>query len=89
MRRKTLVAAAAALLCCAASVVALAALGEEPTNDALGVIKRLPPGSSCVCPANWDPVLCTAPDGTRQAFSNACVAGCYGYTHCAHIAIAP
>ena len=46
-------------------------------------IKGPPPGGGCICPTNWDPVVCRAADGSLHAFSNACVAGCYGYTQCA------
>ena len=52
-------------------------------------IKGPPPDHECICPANWAPVVCTSPDAPRQAFSNACVAGCYGYTDCARIVVAP
>jgi len=46
-------------------------------------IKGPPPGGGCICPTNWDPVVCRAADGSHHAFSNGCVAGCYGYTECA------
>lgn len=46
-------------------------------------IKFPPPDGSCLCPADFHPVLCTGADGSRAAFSNGCVAGCYGYTQCA------
>jgi hypothetical protein len=72
-----------------ASVAALAGLGgnEGPAQNL--EVKGPPPGGGCVCPANWEPVLCTASDGSRHAFSNGCVAGCYGYTNCAQIVAAP
>jgi hypothetical protein len=46
-------------------------------------IKWPPPDGSCLCPADFHPVICTGSDGSRAAFSNGCVAGCYGYTQCA------
>lgn len=90
MKARTLtLAAAAILLLAAASAVTLADFGDDDGAGDIQVIRDLPGGSSCVCPQNWDPVVCRAPDGTVQWFSNGCVAGCYGFTSCARIAIAP
>jgi len=86
MRTRTvLIVTGAVLLFSAAAVVTLADFGNNPGPV---VIDRGPGGgTSCTCPMNWAPVLCTAPDGSKQAFSNACFAGCYGYTQCARIQI--
>ena len=50
--------------------------------DYLEIERNPPPSSQCVCPAIWDPVVCKGADGSFHAFSNACVAGCNGYTKC-------
>ena len=36
----------------------------------------------CICPQNYQPVKCVAADGSVHVFSNACVAGCAGFTNC-------
>ncbi len=88
MKRKSLwIGAVAGLMLAAASAVALAGIGDDPVKN-LEII-GLPRGGSCTCPANWEPVVCRASDGSLQAFSNACVAGCYGYTSCARIVVSP
>jgi hypothetical protein len=86
-RKKVWIGAFLVLVLAAASAAALATLGGSASAEDV-VITRLPPaGSSCTCPAIWEPVLCTASDGSHQAFSNGCVAGCYGYTQCARIVV--
>jgi len=46
-------------------------------------------GDECICPQIYDPVICTQPSSgtiistnTAKKFSNACFAGCEGYTEC-------
>ena len=77
--RKLLVVALMAVAFACVGVVAFASYVEIEPNP--------PDDSECLCPANWDPVVCKAPDGTRRAFSNACVAGCYGFTKCTSFVI--
>ncbi len=86
MRTRTVVlVTAVVLLASAAAVVTLAGFGD---SGPVVVIDHGPGGgTSCNCPMNWAPVLCTAPDGSRQAFSNACFAGCNGYTECVRVVI--
>ena len=73
-------------LALAVSAGVLADLGGSSSGDNnLAVVRKVPPGSGCVCPAIWDPVVCTQP--TRQAYSNICVATCNGASSCAHVAI--
>jgi len=69
-------------------VLLLAAASAVAVQD-LEIISDPPGGEDCICPANYDPVVCVAPDGSRAKFSNACVAGCHGYTRCAQIIISP
>ena len=73
------------LLALAVSAGVLADLGGGSGDTNLTVVRKVPPGSGCICPANWDPVLCTEP--TRMAYSNGCVAACNGASNCVHIAI--
>jgi hypothetical protein len=90
MRRKSIwIGAALILVLAAASAAGLATLVGSASAQEIEIIRNPPGGGSCTCPANWQPVVCTASDGSHQAFSNACVAGCYGFTHCAEIVIAP
>lgn len=81
MRTRTkLLVTAIVLLACAGGLAALA--------DQYVVLDRLPGGGSgCMCPQIWAPVICTAPNGSHGVFSNACFAGCYGYTDCHRIVI--
>jgi hypothetical protein len=88
MRRKTLgIGAVVVLVLAAASAAGLAVLGSNASSDEIVIVRDPPGGGGCICPANWEPVVCTAPDGSHHGFSNACVAGCYGYTHCARIIV--
>ncbi|MBZ5637604.1 MAG: hypothetical protein LAO51_02485 [Acidobacteriia bacterium] len=88
MRRNSIwLVTAALLLAAAASVVALAGFGDNGGGQVFDVIRNPPGGSGCICPANWDPVVCRAQDGSAHYFSNLCVAGCYGYTSCARVII--
>jgi hypothetical protein len=90
MKRKSLwIGAVMVLMLAAASAVALAGLPGNGGGAQDLEIKGPPPGGSCLCPANWEPVVCTGSDGSRHAFSNGCVAGCYGYTSCVRIVVAP
>ena len=97
MRRKLVLAAlTAVVLAAAAGAFTLAETvgGDDGVPGfASLIIDRPPTGGGCVCPALWQPVVCTRenPDGTtsHQAFSNGCVAGCYGYTSCARIVLGP
>jgi hypothetical protein len=96
MRRKLVLAAlTAVVLAAAAGAFTLAETvgGDDGVPGFASLIIDRPPGGGCVCPALWQPVVCTRenPDGTtsHQAFSNGCVAGCYGYTSCARIVLGP
>ncbi len=80
--------AIAVLALAAASALALADFGGNGGAQDLE-IQGPPPDGSCLCPANWDPVVCRAADGSRHAYSNACVAGCAGYTDCSRIVASP
>lgn len=77
--RKLLVLALMAVAFAWAGAVALAGYVEIEPNP--------PDDPECLCPANWDPVVCKGPDGSRHVFSNACVAGCNGFTKCASVTI--
>jgi hypothetical protein len=77
------------LIVAAASAAALATLGGNASAEEIVIVRNPPDGSGCTCPANWEPVVCTASDGSHHGFSNACVAGCYGFTQCARIIVAP
>jgi hypothetical protein len=94
MRKKlVLVTLLALALAAAAGAYTLAdTIGGDDGDSTYGaIIDKLPPGGSCICPMIWAPVVCARenPDGSvsRQAFSNGCVAGCYGYTDCARIVV--
>ena len=87
MSKKSLwIGAVAAFMLAAASAVALAGFGDGDPVKNVEIIGN-PGGASCVCPANYDPVICRASDGSLHAFSNGCVAGCYGYTACARYTV--
>jgi len=85
MKGRRLWIGAVLILAFAASAAALASLGAQD----LEIIKDPPGGGGCICPANYDPVVCVGPNGAQGKFSNACVAGCYGFTHCARIIPGP
>jgi hypothetical protein len=72
----------------AASAVAVASIGDDPYKN---LEIQGPPhgGGSCICPMNYDPVVCRGSDGSLHAFSNACVAACNGYTSCVQFAVHP
>jgi hypothetical protein len=36
----------------------------------------------CACGQDWDPVLCTLPDGSTKLFANQCFATCAGARNC-------
>jgi hypothetical protein len=73
-----------------ASVVALTGLGGTVgAAEDLEIQGPPPGGGECICPANYDPVVCKAADGTRHAFSNACVAACNGFTKCMRFTTVP
>ena len=89
MKRKRLwIGAVVVLVLAAASAVALAGFGDDDPYKNLE-IQGPPHGGSCTCPANYDPVVCRASDGSLHAFSNGCVAACNGYTSCVHFATQP
>jgi hypothetical protein len=97
MRRKLVIAAltAVALAIVAGAYTLADTVGDDggASTHASLIIDRPPTGGGCVCPALWQPVVCTRenPDGTtsHQAFSNGCVAACHGYTSCARIVLGP
>jgi hypothetical protein len=90
MKRKSLwIGTFVVLIVASASAGALAVFGGNASAGDIEIIRNPPGGGSCTCPANWEPVVCTGSDGSHHGFSNACVAGCYGYTSCARIVIAP
>jgi hypothetical protein len=90
MRRKTIwIGAFLVLVLAAASAAALADIGGSGAAQEIEIIKGPPGGGSCVCPAIYEPVVCVAPDGSYGKFSSACVAGCYGFTHCVRIVNTP
>jgi hypothetical protein len=86
MRKTTkLLVTGCVLLASAYAFTALAGFGDD---DAIyGVIDRGPSGTVCICTMVWAPVICTAPDGSKQAFSNRCVAGCNGWSNCARLQV--
>ncbi len=49
----------------------------------------IPCGSAppCACSLEFDPVLCTAPDGTAKTYINECVAACDGATGCGSVGV--
>ena len=53
----------------------------------IDIVRDPPEPSQCICPAIWDPVACRGSDGSVHVFSNACVAGCNGYTRCVRYAV--
>jgi hypothetical protein len=79
MRTKKLLVLALTLFAIAGATLTLA--------DYVEIDRNPPPPSQCVCPAVWDPVVCRGPDGSVRTFSNACVAGCNGYTKCVRYAV--
>lgn len=89
MKRQSIwIGVVAGLMLVAASAVVLVSFGNAGAAENLEV-QGPPRDGSCICSANWAPVVCTGSDGTRHAYSNACVAGCYGYTTCQRIVVAP
>ncbi len=91
MRRKSLWIGAAMVLIVAAALVGMLAGFSGNAGAAQDLEPQGPPpgGGECICPANWDPVVCKGSDGSRHTFSNGCVAGCNGYTNCSKIQPAP
>ena len=59
------------------SVVAFADFGSGGASD-LDIDRDRDP-VECICTTEYVPVVCTATDGSRQVFSNLCVAGCNGF----------
>jgi len=88
MNRKKLVLGLGCALLLAGSVVVVAGIGGNNNNSSdLDTNDGWPgDGDDCICPLNYDPVVCIErnPDGTfaKRQFSNACFAGCAGFTHC-------
>lgn len=82
MRRKTVWIGALGVLAIAiASAVAIPSFGDGGTQN-IQIIRNPPEGSGCICPQIWDPVECKDAQGNHYYFSNSCVAGCHGQTHC-------
>jgi hypothetical protein len=78
--RKIWSGAIAVLVLTAATALTLADIGG---NSQIIDIDRDPPQDDpCDCPAIYQPVACKGADGAKHYFSNACVAGCSGYTVC-------
>jgi hypothetical protein len=71
-----------------ASAVAFADFGSGARAQDFD-IDRDKPRPECVCPANYQPVVCRAADGSRHTFSNLCVAGCSGFTAASCTAVDP
>jgi len=87
MKKRIVFAAVAILAAAALSAVVGGDLGGDVGDgDVFG--PGSPPDDDCICPAVFDPVVCEAPGGGRQAYSNACVAACNNATNCVEIAIA-
>jgi len=87
-RRSLLIGTLMVVLVAAASIVGLTALsGNVGAAEEIEVGGPPPGGDGCICPANYDPVVCKAQDGSRHTFSNACVAGCSGFTKCVRFAV--
>ena len=87
MNRKKLVLGLVCVLLLAGSAVVLAGIGGGNSNSDLNDNNDFPGGGDdCICPLYYDPVVCVDknPDGTftTRTFSNACFAGCAGYTRC-------
>ncbi len=87
MNRKKVVLGLGCVLLLAGSAVALAGLGGGNNgNSEFDINHDRPGGDDCICPLNYDPVVCVDrnPDGTitTRTFSNACFAGCAGFTRC-------
>jgi hypothetical protein len=91
MRKKRLALVLGSLFLLATSAAVLANLGDDNGGAVhLDINDDWPGDDDCICPMIYDPVVCIVenPDGTKtkRVFSNACVAGCHGYTDCNHIA---
>jgi hypothetical protein len=86
-RNKVWIGAFLVLVVAAASAAGLAALVSNASADEIVIVRDPPGGGGCTCPAIWEPVVCTAPDGSHHAFSSPCLAGCYGFTQCARIIV--
>ncbi len=86
MNRKKLVLGLGCALLLAASAAVWAGIGGGNNNTDLDTNDGFPGGDDCICPLNYDPVVCVDrnPDGTitTRTFSNACFAGCAGFTRC-------
>jgi len=87
MNRKKLVLGLGCALLLAGSAAVLAGIGGDNSNSDLNDNGGFPGGGDdCICTLQYDPVVCIErnPDGTvtKRVFSNACFAGCAGFTHC-------
>ncbi|NIM00174.1 MAG: hypothetical protein GTN89_04585 [Acidobacteria bacterium] len=88
MKKRKLILALGCAVLLAGSAVVFAGLGgnDDQASD-LDLNNDFPDLGGCVCPMVYDPVVCfkEGPDGTivRKSFSNACFAGCEGFTRCA------
>ena len=81
MRRKSIWIGILGVLAIAAAV-ALPSFGGGGSQN-INIQHNPPQGSGCTCPQNYDPVECKDGQGNTGYFSNPCVAGCWGFTHCA------
>lgn len=86
MKRKVLIGALVAVLALAAASIGLAQMIEDDQNPGTwyAVIADPPPGSGCVCPTVFAPVICDY-GSEKRAYSNACIAACRGATNCRQI----
>lgn len=70
----------------AGSAAVVAGIGGGNSNSDLNGNGGLPGDDDCICTLQYDPVVCIEhnPDGslTKHVFSNACFAGCAGFTNC-------
>ena len=87
MNRKKLVLALGCALVLAGSAAVVAGIGGGDSNGDINDNGGFPGGGDdCICTHQYDPVVCIErnPDGTltKHVFSNACFAGCAGFTNC-------
>jgi len=86
MNRKNLALGLVCVLALVGSVAVVAGIGGDDSNSNINTNGGFPGGGSCICTQQYDPVTCIDknPDGTytKQTFSNACFAGCAGFTNC-------
>ncbi len=91
MNRNKLALALGCALLLAGSAAVVAGIGGDDSNSDLNTNGGFPGGGDdCICTQQYSPVVCVErnPDGTltKHLFSNACFAGCAGFTNCLGIA---